>query len=141
VTGMIRCFWIAAIFISFVVAPSAAEEKPKASADKPKLDFLCSGTEPFWSVRVGDKHFEWELMGEKSLLKNPKPAAGMLGAGLQYGRVYRAKGATLYMVASKCSDGMSDTEYSYIALVDRKEGVYQGCCRSMETVSEPKPKK
>lgn len=98
----------------------------------------CSGTEPFWGLKIGEKIVLSEPdRGEASLLTvAPRAAQGRpadlvrvyqtrtLGAKRQYVTIVIRKADK-----NSCSDGMSDTAYPYSAIVIKPSGVLEGCCK------------
>ena len=98
--------------------------------------FQCFGTEPFWSVRTVGGTLERSSPDdetERLLITATTPFSGMTWAG---GVAFRTTGGTLFAVPQSCSDGMSDREYAWAAIVDTGRGQpLFGCCRPVTTVS------
>lgn len=99
----------------------------------------CAGTEPFWSLKIA---------GGKIVLEQPDQAPRRLltvapraaqGRPLDLVRVYQTRtlGANRQYVTivirkaenNSCSDGMSDTQYPYSAVVIKGSTVLEGCCK------------
>ena len=105
-------------------------------------NFICSGTEPFWQLKIDDKTILLQdgnkLSGQSKLtLKSvkPRPAAGAPPSAVQ---VYEAntserdaKPVLIVMQRreeTKCSNGMSDPIYPYDVIVVTPRVVFMGCC-------------
>lgn len=117
--------WIAVVLLGTMAAPAHA------------LD--CSGTEPFWSLKIGGGKIvlsEPDRGNTRLLTVAPRAAQGRpadfvrvyqtrtLGARRQYVTIVIRKADN-----NSCSDGMSDTAYPYSAIVIRPAGVLEGCCK------------
>ena len=97
----------------------------------------CSGTEPFWGIRVEDKHIAVSLDGEKNTHffgVRTREAAGM-AAGYSFKiEASRGRGAQKVSLsilrdsADQCSDGMSDRQYPYHVQADVNGMILSGCC-------------
>jgi uncharacterized membrane protein len=97
----------------------------------------CSGTEPFWSLRLADGTGIMEQMdGERASWGT----GDWLSARGRWGRyavpLTAEDGRTGYTVISRtyhfCSDGMSDMQYPYDAtIITPADNVLGGCCRRL----------
>lgn len=98
----------------------------------------CSGTEPFWGVKLGATALEY------SAIDQPKLSLPITGATSAAGRSHRfalvGEDKTTRMTAilsrgERCSDGMSDANYGWRIdlLTENREtqqaGQLEGCCR------------
>jgi uncharacterized membrane protein len=99
----------------------------------------CSGTEPFWSLKIGDGKIVLDEADKgKTPLLTVAPRAAQ-GRPADLVRVYQTRtlGAKrLYVTivvrqaeANSCSDGMSDTKYPFSVIVIKPSGVLEGCCK------------
>lgn len=102
------------------------------------LEYACKGTEPFWSLTIGGPEPEFsdpETGPDKLAVVEPRPAAGTSD---DYAVVFEthstARRSRLYTAVlhkddeNNCSDGMSDTEYPYTAVLIMPGQVLHGCC-------------
>jgi uncharacterized membrane protein len=95
---------------------------------------IASGTEPFWSVRVGMKGAErLERAGYPPITLEPGEIASD-DSGKAW--TYKAKDTgtnadvTVQLSREACSDGMSETKYSFRAVVNHAQiGELKGCAR------------
>jgi len=106
------------------------------NAKKPKKKnqqiFRCNGTEPFWSANVYKNTMKVEVLGYskfKAKVKfNGRPMNSPVGTRIVNAR---SKGHSAVLMTEKhyCSDGMSDEQYGYkaIMLVNGHQA-YSGCC-------------
>jgi uncharacterized membrane protein len=96
-------------------------------------NFVCSGTEPFWSMAIKDRDVtltdpESKTQYKIGVIKTPA------GAGEGYVSVFmlhREAGSEADVVIRReqkgCSDGMSDTVYTH-SVVFAGDVVLAGCC-------------
>lgn len=104
-----------------------------AFADLKGATFQCSGTEPFWSVTLAPEGGTYSSLSDdkKVSLKAEQiaPATGRL-----FPLFYRLKGSdggTYRVTVSRqewCSDGMSDFDYGFQALLTDDGVFHEGCC-------------
>ena len=93
----------------------------------------CTGTEPFWSVRVagGEARFETPSDEGETWLAGPMtPAMGLVG---RYAVRLESGNGVGHLAAWRnhrfCSDGMSDIGFPYEAIMVTPDGaVRAGCC-------------
>ncbi|MFO1170168.1 MAG: hypothetical protein U1E49_04280 [Hyphomicrobiaceae bacterium] len=111
----------------------------QAAMGNPAHALDCSGTEPFWSLKIGGgKIVLDEANTGKTPLLTVAPRAAQ-GRPADLVRVYQTRtlGPNRQYVTivirkadnNSCSDGMSDTAYPYSAIVIRPAGVLEGCCK------------
>ena len=111
------------------------------AGDAPK-DVTCSGTEPFWSMKINEGRGVFSALGaekDQTFQVEQGDFGGfdgfVAGAG-QWIHVRMSSGEVIrlsYFQAS-CSDNMSDTEYQYVALVEHPNGSHlAGCCEAVTT--------
>lgn len=97
----------------------------------------CTGTEPFWSLSLSSTQIRFvnQGSGERMTMAKgaPRTAAGSLPQyiALYQGRLLENSSRFMNVIiqAQSCSDGMSDIEYPYQALVLSGSSLYRGCCR------------
>jgi len=123
----IICRWCLGPALALAVAfPAAASE------------YACSGTEPFWSLSIGGAEAAFsdpEGGPDKLAAVEPARAAGTVD---DYVLVFETRSTahpsrTYTAVLHKddegnCSDGMSDIEYPYNAVLIAPHRVLRGCC-------------
>ncbi|HUO90250.1 MAG TPA: SH3 domain-containing protein [Rhizomicrobium sp.] len=92
----------------------------------------CSGTEPFWSIRIGyggaDADFSAMDAGRTRITLAPPVAA----QGRPHPWLYSGadKGASFIVIdKATCSDGMSDTSYPYAITASVGGHFVEGCCK------------
>lgn len=104
-------------------------DAPKAAASPlPKL-LQAVGTEPFWSVTV--------LPHGRLRYTTPDMANGVIvpaverkrGESLRYAGRFNGRPFVLELAPAKCSDGMSDTAYPYVATFVHSGRTDHGCAR------------
>jgi uncharacterized membrane protein len=106
---------------------------PSVAQNKAPENFLVSGTEPFWSVKVAKTGIVFSTP-EMTNLRFPyvKPL-GASGRPLDVVRVYqlrgRSSGTLVLKKVDACSDGMSDNKYPYSATLILGNRVFDGCAR------------
>ena len=119
--------WVNARYLT----PVAPHEEREAG-----FALACSGTEPFWSLRIADGEAQFDRMdGERETWQAGawNPAGGRWGtfavrldvpSGEQPGH------AAIQRDFRFCSDGMSEFQYPYdVLLITPDETVLSGCCR------------
>lgn len=95
-------------------------------------EFIVRGTEPFWVVTIGKKEIVYsspEVKAQRFPYVSPTPAAGRT---LDFMRVYRWDQTSVSRLlilkrTGSCSDGMSDTRYTYSATLVIGSVVREGC--------------
>lgn len=98
------------------------------------------GTEPFWGLDVAADGLSWTGVDETPLTA-PNPGPGMMGA-MAVWRTQTTDGQPLVLtlIATECSDGMSDRVYPLTARVELGERDFQGCAASRVFIeSQPAP--
>ncbi len=116
--------------IIFAAAPSFAQE----------MTFKCFGTEPFWNAQIADGVVILAATGEKGeklvITQRSFPA----GTSPTFGQVIKAKGTTgeesIFTIRydPKCSDGMSETEYSQEVWFLKGTQLVVGCCNPKDKI-------
>ncbi|MFA6238377.1 MAG: hypothetical protein WC635_13675 [Bacteriovorax sp.] len=104
-----------------------------ATASTPTLQ--CFGTEPFWGVSTNSKGlvtYDSPMTDGKRLYKNAK-VLNAAGTADGYAFQVEARDAAensikISVVKTQCNDGMSDSIYTYTALVEVDESLLLGCC-------------
>jgi len=114
--------------------------RPSAGLDltTAPVDLDCTGTEPFWSLRVRGAAGTFQIKGENAAplqlkLDGSFPAVGQIGMWQLVLRTPMALNDRLALLTRTwaCSDGMSDLIYAYeLILMERHptSGPLQGCC-------------
>lgn len=109
------------------LAPGEAEAAP--------LVLQCSGTEPFWGLKLSAGEARMSRPGAAEVRLRAGPRRTATGAPLVFAQALSGKGrkggqAVVIRRAQGCSDGMSDLSYPYEAVVTTPSGeVLSGCCR------------
>ena len=111
-------------------APTAAtaQTSPFDAKKAQGIDFVGSGTEPFWGLDIDfDQSMRFHVMSgdtinTPSVMVNSKPDGTQ-----EY--LAKTESATLKVSIKKetCSDGMSDNQYAYSVTVEAKGKTYKGC--------------
>jgi len=98
--------------------------------------FTITGAEPFWSMEIASKTVLFRSLAKgDTLYFNYAPPISASGRTAEYIRFYEFKNDDQKVLVSmrkrdtcKCSDGMSDNEYPYEALLYFSNGEgYEGC--------------
>jgi uncharacterized membrane protein len=102
-----------------------------ATRDRLPVRLQCSGTEPFWAIDVGyHRAFANLLFSESKAelsLADPETSRGFASPWLLRGA--GDEDANFLLIdAEKCSDGMSDTQYSYSLNAQLGGVLLKGCC-------------
>lgn len=97
------------------------------------IDYLCSGTEPFWGMKIEGHKLSYEYYGEEEVKKTGKILSRKLMAARpeSFGVVAKTKKVTATIVLNdQCSDGMSEETYSHSVVLDIKAlpMALEGCC-------------
>jgi len=135
----IRYLFIGAILLSLTTTIFAADQQSKPTKNviyKITHPFRCSGKKPNWSLNMNDNAFRYQAPGStdiKMKAVRPKHAEGMKVGFL---RVYetqiqnRYKSVTIIVKDNPegCTDGMSDENHGYDAVVILPNKVLSGCC-------------
>ena len=97
----------------------------------------CSGTQPFWSLKIGKEKIEFASLGnEVTMSMSNSGAKSSLGSTSEYISLYQGKTLendvkymNVIVERSECSDHMSDNTYPYTVHVLSGSSLYTGCCR------------
>lgn len=95
------------------------------------------GTEPFWSVEITPRTLIYKAVDQPDMtVTNPGPT--LQGTTAVYAAA-GADGATLVMtlIATECSDGMSDRVYPLTARVELGSQTLNGCAASVAFLETP----
>lgn len=114
------------------VAPTQAAAAPVATgshqAFMPQKPFQALGTEPFWSVEVTAGQMRYsdpENIAGTAFAATEQPE----GAAMRYSGTLGGKPVSLLIQPGTCSDGMSDTVYSWQATLTIGDRTERGCAR------------
>ncbi|WP_417524152.1 COG3650 family protein [Marinovum sp.] len=121
--------WIAMRFLE-------AEDLPMIGDSRLPEGLLCTGTEPFWSLRYTADTALYSDFNNNSAtlpLTDQLSAAGRNGFPALLSHGGDGAAVTAVIRAQLCSDGMSDRDYPY-AIVLRVQAaaeqiLFEGCCR------------
>lgn len=96
---------------------------------------LCGGTEPFWSLRLGNQGASYsDISGSVHLMaiNGIRVAQGRPFFPLQLGLAGQTAGANAFIRPAQCSDGMSDVDYPYqldfLISDGQEQTLLEGCC-------------
>ncbi|MFM8376240.1 MAG: COG3650 family protein [Phenylobacterium sp.] len=112
-----------------------AERLAPGSPDAAPFPLQCSGTEPFWGLRLSGGQARMSRPGARDQLLAAGPRRAAAGDPRVYVQKLSGPGRTPGQVvvlrrAAGCSDGMSDLSYPYETVVTTPSGeVLSGCCR------------
>ena len=98
------------------------------------------GTEPFWSVEITPETLAYSAV-DSSGLRADNPGPTLQGTTAVYAAA-AGDGTTLVvtLIATECSDGMSDRTYPLTARVEVGRQTLNGCAASVAFLnSEPRP--
>lgn len=100
------------------------------------IDYMCSGTEPFWGMKIEGHKLSYEYYGEEEVKKTEIILSKKLMAARpeSFGVVAKSKKATATIVLNdQCSDGMSEETYSHSVVLDLKALpiALEGCCNQI----------
>jgi len=104
----------------------------KKSSPVKRVIYRCAGTEPFWNVRVYKKRAKVNILGDPKftarLRFNGRPMNTPTGTSVISAR---SGGNSMVLMTEKkyCTDGMSDEQYAYKAILFvNGNQAYSGCC-------------
>lgn len=103
-----------------VAKPAAA---PAAATTAPAGTYHALGTEPFWTLSIGDGRLVYQQNEGEPVLTVPAPAP----SAIPNGRQYRTDRITATIVRGLCSDGMSDRVYADTVTVEVGGQKWLGC--------------
>lgn len=114
--------------------PKTAPSPPAPQSKHYPILLIATGTEPFWSLRIGMKGAErLERVGYPPIALEP---GGIEQEGSAEAWLYHAKDSattadvTVRVSREACSDNMSDTKYSFRVLVTHPQvGELRGCAK------------
>jgi uncharacterized membrane protein len=110
------------------VTVAEVKAAPPSPAPIPERRFQALGTEPFWSVYVEPGRLRYvtpeNQKGTDFPAKRTIEGEAQVWTGTIEGGPF-----TLRIAPGTCSDGMSDTVYSYTAMVALAGETRQGCAR------------
>ena len=113
---------------------SSSKIKKREATVKGDTLYRISGTEPFWSLVVAKPQIIFTSMGGDTLKFNyqePRQAAARPEGYLQVYNLGEQQQLILRQANQcPCSDGMSDKEYPYQAVLILKDRVMEGCGRT-----------
>ena len=107
--------------------PASAPPAPRSAVNAEFLGpFQANGTEPFWALQVTAKELVFSRPGQADQhLPNPGPK--LEGKSAVWAGPHGALELTL--TPGHCSDGMSDRDYPYTAVVVTEGQTLSGCAR------------
>ncbi len=109
--------------------------KPAPTPVQEVFEYVCMGTEPFWSVEITAAGIYFSTP-EIAKTAYPYKAPKTTDAGAVYETEAMIGGvkSKLKVTVSPgaCSDGMSDTEYAYFSEVVRDGETLKGCAREKD---------
>lgn len=114
-------------------APDVAvrPEREAAPIRTPVAAYRVVGTEPFWGIRIdGDALHFTTLEDQAGKRLTARPA--VTTDGVRYEGEHEGVAFALSLARAACSDGMSDTEYTYTAAFRYGQQDYQGCAQPAE---------
>ena len=95
----------------------------------------CSGTEPFWGLRIGNQTAQFEIMGNPALTFTPvweDIPIGMQAVSYAVKMQGSNEDITAIISRNQCSDGMSESVYGFgiDLIISGQSGnqYYTGCC-------------
>lgn len=100
------------------------------------VDYTCSGTEPFWGMKiVGDKlSYDYYTETEVHRTERIKSKKFMAARADSFGVIAKTRKVTATIVLNdQCSDGMSDQTYSHSVVLDVNSlpTALEGCCNEI----------
>ena len=107
---------------------------------EPLRIFRAFGTEPFWGLDITPQTLSWSGV-DQPVQTAPNPGATVLGTTAVY-RTETAAGTlmVLTLIATECSDGMSDRTWPLTVKVELGDQTFSGCAATKAFVdAAPKP--
>ena len=111
----------AMLILAVTLAGWAAQQMPA-----PRLQAL--GTEPFWSIEIGNGQLRYSSPDVLDGIAFPADETP-LGKGWRFSGTLQGKPVILVVEPAACNDGMSDMVYPYTARFTWGERTDQGCAR------------
>ena len=84
------------------------------------------GTEPFWNVKITPETLTY-TSPETPPLSGANPGPVVRGTTAAYRTKLKGRGLELTLIATECSDGMSDRTYPLTAIVKLGDETLNGC--------------
>lgn len=117
-------------------APPAPEPAPEAVLGGVDLNapVRVLGTEPFWAVTIDGRELVYSGV-DRPEQRAPNAGPQMQGAAAVWSaRTDQAQDLSVTLVATECSDGMSDRAYPLTARVRIGDETLNGCAASVDFV-------
>ncbi|MBC5796082.1 hypothetical protein H5968_13235 [Sphaerospermopsis sp. LEGE 00249] len=122
---LISCLVVLGIGATVLVSDQSIAQSSKIE------EFVARGTEPFWSVTVGRRGIIYSSPGNRDQTFPYTAPLTAQGRPNDLVRVYRFRGRENNMLilrkVNSCSDGMSDKNYPYSAILMLGNRVLEGC--------------
>lgn len=136
-------FAVLALLALAACSPAEDPVQPEAPAEQPApvlggVDLgqpvRALGTEPFWSVELTGTELVY-TSPEPPELRAPQPAPVVQGTTATYeAETADGTGLRVTLIATECSDGMSDRTYPLTAMVKLGDQDLTGCAASTAAV-------
>lgn len=100
------------------------------SASAMAADLSCSGTEPFWDLKIKGNTVVYNGFFNDETTTTEKIISKTDAAGLaeDFAFVIKTPNASATIVTGECSDGMSETVYEKHIVYKTNDSVLYGCC-------------
>ena len=147
---MSRLILAALLALPLVACGSASDEAPIETPTAPEPVILAGvdldqplralGTEPFWGVTISPESLVYSGVDQAEQTA-PNPGPEVQGTTAVYASATGGGAAMVVtLVATECSDGMSDRVYPLTARVELGELSLNGCAQSAAVLdAEPRP--
>ncbi|WGM32913.1 hypothetical protein [Brevundimonas sp. NIBR11] len=97
------------------------------------------GTEPFWAVDITPQTLIYSAPDDPGV-SAPNPGPTIQGTTAVYATTSNGTALVVTLIATECSDGMSDRVYPLTARVERGSQTLNGCAASVAFLeSQPQP--
>jgi uncharacterized membrane protein len=106
--------------------PQTAAHEPTASSST-TITYRAFGNEPFWSVTISDKGLRFDSPEDSAGVRFPAVQPVAHGDTLQWASKSDRGSIDVRVWPGKCSDGMSDNQWTLSSAVHLNEMMYAGC--------------
>lgn len=96
------------------------------------------GTEPFWGIEITPSTLTY-TSPDTEPLSTPNPGPDVQGTTAKYEARLGGQPLNITLIATECSDGMSDRTYPLTAIVKRGDTTLRGCAVSKATLAAMPP--
>ncbi|CAN5177920.1 hypothetical protein BH10PSE1_BH10PSE1_12730 [soil metagenome] len=143
---------VATPFVALMLSLAACSEPAKAPASAPAPSAVAAvladvdlaqpvqalGTEPFWSIEITPTALTYTTP-DGAPVATPNPGVEVQGTTAAYKTTANGQPFEITLIATECSDGMSDRTYPLTAIVKMGERTLNGCANAKAALAAQPP--